>query len=80
MIKEDEGVPNAGLELVHDRIPEFKDGYRSALGALGVGGILGLEESVDAVGLDNFKLFVPLQDQAMLLSFGRMFCTGFPVE
>ena len=127
IIKEDEGISNASLELVHDRIPEFEREYRSALVALGLGCIVKFEESndclgiqladnvasvvggvakrvtaackaniqwgpesewimslwsklLDAIGLDNFKLVVPLQDQAMLLSIGRMFCTGFPVE
>ena len=127
MIKEDERITNAGLELVHDRIPEFEGEYCSALEALGVGDILRFEESVDClgvqladnvasvvgstakkvtaackantqwdpesewimslwsklldvIGLDNFKLVVSLQDQAMLLSVGRMFCADFPIE
>lgn len=127
MIKEDKRISNAGLELVHDRIPEFEGEYRSALEALGVGDILRFEESVDclgvqladniasvvgstakkvtaackaniqwdpesewvmslwsklldAIGLDNFKFVVPLQDQAMLLSVWRMFRTEFPIE
>lgn len=35
---------------------------------------------LDVIGLDNFKLVVSLQDQAMLLSVGRMFCADFPIE
>ena len=35
---------------------------------------------LDVIGLDKFELVVSLQDQAMLLSVGRMFCADFPIE
>lgn len=127
MIKSDEGVPNAGLELVHDGVREFEDEYLGALDELGVRGVLRFEESADCLGvqladnvasivgntakkvtaccranaqwesanewvmalwsklldlvcLENLKLVVPLQDQAMLLSAALMFEDGFPSE